>query len=387
MMKKFVVFSIFVLMMTGCSDKNVFKIEGEIGNNKKKHLYLNRIDVDTPVRIDSAKISNNGTFKFKVKASEPDFYLLVLSDSDFITLLAEPGENIKLTFKGKYLYDNYEILGSPGSEKIKVLDVVLNESKRKIDSLRNIYEQVLNKPDFTETEKALDEEFIKILKDQRKNNIEFIIKNLNSFASIKALYQKIDENTNVLYDPRDLQFLKLVSDTLTHYYPKSKQTQALKKNLEKEMNRMFISKIDQLAKNIPETKLDPDLKDVNGKRIALSSLKGKNVLLTFWSTASEDCVAENLELKQLYRIYNKNGFEIYQINLDVNEDIWKNAVKFDELPWISVREDDPLNPVNANLYNVKSLPTNYFYDKTGNIIASNIHGRNLQLKLRQVFGN
>jgi thioredoxin-related protein len=111
------------------------------------------------------------------------------------------------------------------------------------------------------------------------------------------------------------------------------------------------------------------------------------VLLTFWSSASEDCVAENIELKQLYGIYSKKGFEIYQINLDANEEVWKKAVKFDELPWISVREDDPQNPVNANIYNVKSLPTNYLYDKTGSIVASNIHGRNLQLKLSQVFGN
>jgi cytochrome oxidase Cu insertion factor (SCO1/SenC/PrrC family) len=386
-MKRFVAFSIFALLVTACSDKNVFKIEGNLGNHEKGHIYLNRLDVDISVRIDSAKIRNNGTFKFKVKASEPNFFQVGFSDSDFITLLAEPGEKIKLIFKGKYLYDDYEIHGSPGSEKIKVLDIVLANSKRKIDSLRTIYEQVLNKPDYNEKEKIIDDEFVRILKEQRKNNIEFILKNLNSFASIKALYQKIDDNTYVLFDTRDLQFFKLVSDTLIYHYPNSKQAQALKKNFEKELNKMVINKIDQLAKNIPATTLDPDLKDLNGKRIALSSLKGKYVLLTFWSAASEDCIAENLELKQLYRTYSKKGFEIYQINLDPDMETWKNAVKFDELPWISVREDDPNKPVTANIYNVKSLPTNYLYDKTGNIIASNIHDKNLQLKLNQVFGN
>jgi thioredoxin-related protein len=386
-MKRFVAFSIFVLLVAGCSDKNVFKIEGNLLNHEKGHIYLNRLDVDISVRIDSSKIRNNGTFKFKVKASEPDFFQIGFSDSDFITLLAEPGEKIKLTFKGKYLYDNYEILGSPGSEKIKVLDIVLANSKRKIDSLRTIYEQMLNKPEFNEKEKTIDEEFVRILKEQRKNNIEFILKNLSSLASIKALYQKIDENTYVLFDQRDLQFFKLVSDTLIYHYPNSKQAQALKKNFEKELNRMVINKIDQLAKDIPATTLDPDLKDLNGKRVALSSLKGKYVLLTFWSAASEDCIAENLELKQFYRTYSKKGFEIYQINLDPDEVTWKNAVKFDELPWISVREDDPANPVTARIFNVKSLPTNYLFDKSGNIIATNIHYKNLQLKLSQVFGN
>lgn len=387
MIKRLIVFSVFVLLFAGCSDRNVFKIEGNITNSDKKQIYLNRVDVDTPVRIDSAKIRHNGTFKFKVKSSDPEFYQVGFSDSDFITILAEPGEKIKLTFRSKYLYDNYEVAGSPGSEKVKMLDLVLAETRKKIDSLKTIFEKSVNNPGFADTEKRLNEEFVKILKEQRNRNIEFILKNLNSFASIKALFQRINENTYVLYDPRDLQFLKLVSDTLNFHYPNSRQALALKKNFEKELNDMFVNKIDDLAKNIPETRLDPNLKDINGKRISLSSLKGKYVLLTFWSVSSEDCIAENLNLKQLYRTYSKKGFEIYQINLDANETIWKKAVMFDELPWISVREDDPSNPVNANIYNVKSLPTNYFYDKSGNIIASNIHGRNLQLKLSQVFDN
>ena len=100
---------------------------------------------------------------------------------------------------------------------------------------------------------------------------------------------------------------------------------------------------------------------------------------------SKECIAENLQLKEFYKLYNKKGFEIYQINLDENESSWKSAVKFDELPWISTREDDPLNPKNALLFNVKSLPTNYLFDKEGKIIASNLHGRSLQLRLDQLF--
>jgi hypothetical protein len=90
-------------------------------------------------------------------------------------------------------------------------------------------------------------------------------------------------------------------------------------------------------------------------------------------------------LKEYYKLYNKKGFEIYQINLDESDTEWKEAIRFDELPWISTKEDDPNNLKNAVLYNVKSLPTNYLYNKEGLIIASNIHGRSLQLKLDQLF--
>jgi thiol-disulfide isomerase/thioredoxin len=109
------------------------------------------------------------------------------------------------------------------------------------------------------------------------------------------------------------------------------------------------------------------------------------VLLTFWSVLSKDCITENLQLKEFYKLYNKKGFEIYQINLDENESNWKEAVRFDELPWISTREDDPKDPKNAVIFNVQSIPANYLFDKESNIIASNIHGRELQLKLEQLF--
>ena len=153
------------------------------------------------------------------------------------------------------------------------------------------------------------------------------------------------------------------------------------------MNQMYSRQLQRMTDTLPETKLDPDLKDINGKIIALSSLRGKVVLLTFWSAKSNECVAENLQLKEFYKIYNKRGFEIYQINLDAKESDWRAAVKFDELPWISTREDDPQNPKYAVLFNIKTLPANYLYDRDGVIVASNLHGRSLQIKLNQLFNN
>jgi len=267
-----------------------------------------------------------------------------------------------------------------------LLDSALAITRHKIDSLKILYDSLYNKPEFARMEKEINEAYIKLLKDQRMFNIDFILKNLKSFASIKALYQKIDDQTYVLYDSRDIQFLKIVSDTLNYYYPKSKQVRALKANFENEMNRFKMRQLEKLAEQSPVKILDPDLKDINGKRIALSSLRGKYVLLSFWSASSQDCVSENLELKNLYEKYRNKGFEIYQINLDSDEDLWKKAVKFDELSWISVREDDPSKPKFAIYYNVKTLPANYLYDKEGEIIASNLHGRALQNKLQQIFG-
>jgi peroxiredoxin len=384
MRRTFFLLALFFII-TSCTDKSIFFVEGVIIGGKGKTIYIKRLDIDTPVLVDSTKIGKNGSFRFKVRSSEVDFYQVGLSSADFITILAEPREKIKLSFKGNNLFEDYSVSGSPGSEKLKLLDYALTDTKRKLDSLTTIYNKALKEPVIDAKVSLLEAEYSNLVKEQRKKNIEFIINNITSLASIKALYQRISPDMYVLYDQHDLQYLKIVRDSLTHYYPKSKHVRALSQDFEKQMNEMYISQLEQMTNKIPQTKLDPDLKNISGKRIALSSLRGKYVLLAFWSVKSSSCVEENLQMKEFYKLYNKRGFEIYQINLDESESEWQTAVKFDELPWISTREDDPLNPVNAVIFNVKSLPANYLFDKEGNIIATNLHGRPLQLKLEQLF--
>lgn len=384
-MKRLLFFLALVLIFSGCKDKSKFTVNGVAKDSKEKYIRLSRLDVDTPVLVDSAKINRKGSFRFKVKTKGADFYQIGFASTNFITLLAEPGENINLLFNNKNLFENYSVSGSKGTEKLKFLDLTLAETKRKLDSLNTLYTRALTEPGFEAKKPILEAEYNELIKAQRKKNIEFIINNTNSLASIKALYQRINPQTYVLYDQHDLQYLKIVTDSLSRHYPNSKQVQTLAKDFENELNQMYVSQIQEIAKTLPQTKLDPNLKNIAGNRIALSSLKGKYVLLTFWSFLSKDCIAENLRLKEFYKLYNKKGFEIYQIDLDENESNWKKAVRFDELPWISTREDDPKDPKNAKVFNVQNLPTNYLFDKENKIIASNLHGRELQLKLEQIF--
>jgi peroxiredoxin len=373
------------LFLAGCNNKKSFTVHGSIKGKTEKYIYINRLDVNTPVLIDSAKISGKGSFRFTVKATEPDFYQLGFSTTNFITLLAEPQEKINLSFSTKNLYENYTVSGSPGSSKLQVLDTSLAGTRRKLDSLTTVYKQSAKEPGFETKGAALDAEFAGLAKAQRKKNIEFIINNINSLASIKALYQKLTPETYVLYEPNDLQYLKIVTDSLTRHYPNSKHVKALAADFKNEMNKMYAEKLGAMASKFPQAKLDPDLMNTDGKRIALSSLKGKYVLLTFWSYKSKECVIENLQFKGYYKLYHNKGFEIYQINVDESESDWKKAVGFDELPWISTREDDSRNLLNAKLFNVTTLPANFLFDKEGNIIGSNLHDKTLQLKLEQLF--
>lgn len=385
MRRSIIIFILFALFFHGCKNRNVFTVRGSIDQEGYEYIKISRLDVDRPTLIDSARIRNNGKFKFRVEADYTDFYQLGFSGSNFITLLAEPGEKIKITFNSAFLPNEFQVEGSEGTEKIKILDYDLSVTKRRLDSLGTLYSNASEEPGFDSIGPGLEKQFNNVIKEQRNKNIAFVINNLTSLASIKALYQKIDENTYVLNDLRDLQYLKIVNDSLTKYYPDSKHVQALSRDFTNEMNQLYANRLQAIAKNLPEVKLDPDLTSVNGKRIALSSLKGRYVLLTFWSVRSPECMNENRQLKEIYKKYKNQGFEIYQINIDHDESEWRSTVKFEELPWISVREDDTNELPNARIFNVKSVPANYLFDKEGKIIATNLHGRALQIKLSQIF--
>lgn len=371
--------------IAGCKNKNSFSIEGSVKDSPGHYVFISKIDIDTPVLLDSAKVNSNNKFRFRIKVTEPDFYQLGFNKTNYITLLSEPGEKIKLSFNSGNLYENYSVVGSKGSELVQALDNKLLKTKTSLDSLTVIYNKVQKEPGFDVMGPALEQEYARLVRNQRKYNIGFIINNINSLASIKALYQKFNDQAYVLYEMRDLQYLKIVADSLKKHYPESKHTKALVSNFEKEMNDFRARQFEQLTNSLPETKLDPDLKDIYGKRIALSSLKGKYVLLAFWSVQSRECIAENLQLKEYYRLFSNKGLEIYQVNLDKDESAWKAAVKFDALPWINTREDDPADPKFASLFNVKSVPANFLFDRKGKIIASNLHGKNLEIKLNQLF--
>jgi hypothetical protein len=382
-MKRFILIFFVAAAFTGCGRDDKVVIKGTFSNVREGVVYLDQSDVDKSIVIDSATIKR-GLFKFTTDFPGPEFLQIRFDKNDFVGLLAAPGEKIILDFGPAPLVMNYTVTGSPGSELIRRLDQHLFTTKVKLDSLTKIYTSLTDE-ELAARGAALEKAYVNTIDSQRKYNISFILENISSLAAIEALYQRIDENTYVLYQPRDLQFLKIVSDTLSVKYPLSRHVRALKENVTSELNQMYINRLVNMASNVKPAKPSPVLPDVTGKMISLSSLKGKYVLVTFWVTTSENCITELPLLKSLYSLYHSKGLEIYQVSLDTDADRWKNAVKFEELPWICVREENPVNPAYAMSMHINQVPSNLLYDPNGNIINTNLFGRNLLIRMDQLF--
>ncbi|MCR4581986.1 MAG: TlpA family protein disulfide reductase [Prevotella sp.] len=120
------------------------------------------------------------------------------------------------------------------------------------------------------------------------------------------------------------------------------------------------------AENAGEAVAAPDftLKDINGKELSLSSLRGKYVILDFWGSWCIWCIKGFPKMKEYYQKY-QGKFEILGIDCNESEEKWKAAVEQLQLPWLHVycpNDNDVLEK-----YGIQGFPTKILVDPQGNV--------------------
>jgi peroxiredoxin len=361
------------ILLVACGKKSNFTITGKIEGGSGKTIYLNHLLNNSQVSSDSAKMDNNGSFKLKGKVSAPTFYLLKVSETNFVTILPDSAENLTISGSYKNFSRDYDVKGSDNSSKVRDLTLRFSEVKPKLDSLRQLYQKYQGNAGYTTDLERWNSEYVQRFNDYTTYLNDFVKRNPFSMACVYALYQKWDENNFVA---NDFQSMRSAASALYAIYPKNEQVKALYNNTLNLLRQQSSSKLNDLISQKAVNSLNITLPDVSGIQHDLWSLHGKYVLLHFWSAKDRTSRIQNQVLVELYAKYRNRGFEIYMVSVDDDRSAWTTAISEDQLTWINV--GDMKGSINALIsYNIKSVPSNYLLDREGNIIGKNLQGPEL----------
>ena len=147
-----------------------------------------------------------------------------------------------------------------------------------------------------------------------------------------------------------------------------------------------IVKTNKIGTNIGDQAPEIEMAGVDGKKMKLSSLRGKMVLIDFWASWCGPCRRENPNVRKLYSRFKNKGFEIYGVSLVQDANRWKGAIAADSLTWYHVSDLGGWQSSAASLYQVHSIPQTFLLDKNGRIVGKGLRGEQLEAKLEEILG-
>ena len=353
--------------LTACSDKNSFKIEGQIEHPAQQKVFLLEADSTNVRVIDSVQLSEQNKFVFKKSTPFANLYKIKNGDQEF-DLIAENGNDIDFKTDLSDPNHNYTVSGSEDSEKIKEYNRISNIYTAKNTKLANQYQAEAGAKGVNQDSvlKKYLPSFEKNMADLSTEILNFVDKNKNSLAGFyaaMALDQMKYEKELVAY-----------ADGLGNKFKGNQAVEQFKKHM-------------ALLKPVSVGHAAPDFSvpGIDGKTIKLSDYKGKYVMLDFWASWCVPCRKENPNVVKLYQQYHPKGLNIVGISLDEDKAAWQKAVNDDRLTWAHGSELQNFNGPVVQRYQVQAIPSNFIIGPNGNIVAKNITGNDLAAFFAKTF--
>ena len=377
------------LAISGCKN-NTNKINGKLINaSTGEYIFLDELKGNELITVDSVPVSEDGSFSLTRKIEFPSFYLIKTDNSNFLTLLLEPGEIINLTAYRDSLNYPVTLTGSQGSEQLASYNLMLRNTIARLSALSDIYIQNLGRSELPIVMERLDSMAQSYLEEINLYTRNFIDENIKSLVSLVALYQQVAPGEYILHPKEDLEYFIKVDSSLSLLYPDYEPVKSLRMQVRELIST--ISGEDSFSSGIlPGMEKAPEiaLPNPEGDTVLLSSTRGSVVLLDIWAAWCGPCRRENPNLVRVYDLYHDKGFQIYQVSIDKTREAWLKGITEDRLDkWIHVSDLKYWSSMVVPLYKIESIPANFLIDREGNIIATGLRGEALQNKLAEIFKN
>ena len=353
---------------------NSFVLTGKVIGQDTGYVYLTYLNSYNKYIRDSFYL-RKGEFKFFGSITEPchaDFYGNIKSnsvdDSNFTDIFIEPTK-MQAIFKLND-FKHGEIAGS--------------KSQNEFSSYKKQYEilQVNGDVIFNELDSARAKNDSSKIKFILINRIPFYRRAIDSMT-----YNFMKQNTGSYVSAYLLNFhtnsltngsLKSLYSLLTINVQQSTEGKKIGDYILKEENLQIGSQAPQFSQT-----------DINGNNVSLKNYSGKFVLLEFWASWCAPCREETPYLKKAYTKFHEKGFTIISFSLDgiKTKKAWKDAIKQDSLSWPQVCDFKVWSGDVVVGYNLsgKGIPRNFLINPSGQIIAKDLRGDELQEKLAEVL--
>lgn len=339
-------------MIVGCAaiSKNGFTLTGDIKDAANMTASFDKIAGNNQiVSIGKANIDGQGKFKItSEEALKPGVYRLQIGEK--LAPIIVDGKENDVKIKGTLAsFDDlsFEITGAKGSSEFQ--DVVQKYLSKSIDEAG--------------AKKAVESA-------------------TNPYAAMQIAMIFFKKPTDVPIHTAVLEKLKQMDPTSDFISGYQAMINQMANPQPSETGGISIG---QMA---PEISLpNPD-----GKNIALSSLKGKIVLLDFWASWCGPCRMANPHVVEVYNKYKDKGFTVFSVSLDgvddraraslspeqlnaqlaASKEKWTKAIEQDKLTWTNhVSDLKKWSSSAAQLYGVNSIPRTFLIGRDGKIVAVN----------------
>ncbi|HVF97899.1 MAG TPA: TlpA disulfide reductase family protein [Flavisolibacter sp.] len=361
-----------LIALAACTNENTantLTIEGTVKNAAAKMIYLEEnIPNGQPTIMDSSELKSNGSFLLQApKKEEALYHLRLAGKTGPLALLISDATNLHVTADAANTAEPYAVKGSAASEALVAFDrttykqgMALFTAGSKVDSLRKA-----QAPDSTiNLEYATVEKAAASLKSYVQ---DFLKKASSPVLTLYALSSFQNTAANLGMPGLTQAEMTQIIQEAAAKFPQHTALQAVKKS-------------------IPSAKA-PDFSQpgIDGNPVALSSFKGKYVLLDFWASWCKPCRMDNPNVVKAYSQFKDKNFTVFGVSLDQNRDAWLKAIKQDGLTWTHASDLKFWSNEAAALYGVQSIPANFLIDPQGNIVAQDLHGDDIVKTLQRVI--